>query len=87
MENEKNQILTLENRERFCVGAVEDVSSFSEEEILLKTAFGSLRVCGNSLKLEDLSTKDGNVKLTGKIDKLEFFREREKQSFFKDIFR
>lgn len=87
MENDKNQILTLENREHFCVSAVEDVESFSEEEILLKTACGGLRVCGSALRLEDLSTKDGKVEMVGRVNKLEFFREKEKHGFFKSIFR
>ena len=87
MEIEKNQVLTLENRERFRVGAVENVESFSDEEILLKTAFGALCVCGNSLRLEDLSTDNGNVVLTGRIDKMEFSEIKEKRSFFRDMFR
>lgn len=87
MENEKRQNLTLENRERFTVGAVENVESFSDEEIMLKTSFGNLCVTGKSLRLEDLSTENGNIILTGKIDKMEFSKIKEKRSFFRDMFR
>ncbi len=87
MENEKNQVLTLENRERFSVGAVENVESFSDEEILLKTAFGALRVSGKNLRLEDFGAENGNIMLTGKVDKMEFSQIKEKHSFFRDMFR
>ena len=82
-----SQKLTLEDRERLSVGLVENVESFTEEEILLKTAYGGLLVKGRNLKLEDLSIENGNIFLTGKVDKMEFSEIREKRSFFKDLFR
>ena len=87
MENEKKQIMTLENREQFFVGAVLDVESFSDEEVFLKTDFGRLHICGKGLHLENMSTSDGNVSLKGRIDKAEFFEIKEKRGFFRDIFR
>lgn len=87
MENERKQILTLENRERFLVGAVSDVESFSDEAVLLKTDFGRLHISGKDLHLEAMSTEDGNISLTGRIDKMEFSEIKEKRSFLRDIFR
>ena len=87
MENVKNQVLTLENRARCLVDAVENVENFSEEEIFLKTAFGGLRVTGKNLRLEDFGAESGNIILTGKVDKIEFSQVREKHSFFRDMFR
>ena len=82
-----SQTLTLEDRERLSVGLVENVESFTEEEILLKTSYGGLLVKGRNLKLEDLSIENGNIFLTGKVDKMEFSEIKEKRSFFKDLFR
>lgn len=82
-----NQKLILEDRSRFSVGLVENVENFSEEEILLKTAFGGLLVTGRNLKMEDLSIENGNILLTGRVDKIEFSEIKEKRSFFKDLFR
>ncbi|MBO5059635.1 MAG: sporulation protein YabP [Clostridia bacterium] len=84
---EKNQMLTLENRSRFTVGLVENVENFSEEEITLKTALGGLNICGNGLKMEDLSIENGNIILTGRVNKIEFVDIKEKHSFFRDLFR
>lgn len=82
-----NQKLVLEDRNRFSVGLVENVENFTEEEILLKTALGGLLVTGKNLKLEDLSIENGDIFLTGRIDKIEFSQIKEKHSFFKDLFR
>lgn len=82
-----NQRLVLEDRSRFSVGLVENVESFTEEEILLKTALGGLSVFGRNLKMEDLSIENGSILLTGRIDKIEFSEIKEKHSFFKDLFR
>lgn len=82
-----NQKLILEDRSRFSVGLVENVENFTEEEILLKTAFGGLSVSGKNLKMEDLSIENGNILLTGRVDRIEFSEIKEKRSFFKDLFR
>ena len=84
---EKTQMLTLENRKKFTVGLVENVENFSEEEIVLKTALGGLDIKGKDLKLEDLSIENGNIILTGKIDKIDFVDIKEKRSFFQGLFR
>ena len=84
---EKGQRLVLEDRERLTVGLVENVESFTEEEVMLKTACGGLSIKGHNLKLEDLSIENGNILLTGRVDKMEFSQIREKHSFFKDLFR
>lgn len=84
---ERNQMMTLENRSRFTVGLVDNVESFSEEEIILKTALGGLDITGRDLKLEDLSIENGNIVLTGRINSIAFVDIKEKRSFFRDLFR
>ena len=86
-KDERFQKLVLENRGRLTVGLVENVENFSEEEILLKTACGGLLICGKGLKLEDLSIENGDILLTGRVNKIEFFEMKEKHNFFKDLFR
>lgn len=90
MENEKirkNQILTLEERSRLSVSAVENIESFSDEEIVLKTETGRLQIGGKGLKLEDLSVENGNAALTGRIDLMRFTQTKEKQSLFAGLFK
>ena len=85
MQHEKDQVLEIKNRERLTVNLVENVEHFQETEILLKTAFGRLRISGSGLKLEDLSKDGGTVFLVGKIDTLGFSDIKEKGSFLKDL--
>ena len=86
-KNQTGQKLVLEDRARFSVGLVENVENFTEEEILLKTGYGGLLVQGKNLKMEDLSIENGNILLTGRVDKIEFSEIREKHGFFKSLFR
>ena len=86
-KTQMKQTLLLEDRSRFSVGLVENVENFTEEEILLKTGYGGLWVKGKNLKMEDLSIENGNILLTGRVDKIEFSEIKEKHSFFKDFFR
>ncbi len=85
--NDKNQVLSLLDRSKLSVGLVENVESFSDSEIVLKTALGGLYVSGKGLKLEDLSIENGEIVLTGKIDKMDYMDIKEKRSFFRDLFR
>ncbi len=88
MENAvKTQILRLENRENFTVGLVENVESFSEEKVILKTGMGTLLVTGSDFVLEDISMDSGSVSISGKIDKMEFIKAHEKHGFLKSMFK
>lgn len=83
----KKQLMTLENRERFTVGLVENVESFSETAVVLKTGLGGLHISGKNLKLEDLSINNGDIVMTGRVDSIEYVGIKEKHSFFRDLFR
>ena len=85
IQHEKNQVLEMRNRERFTVNLVENVERFQESEIVLKTALGKLRICGSSLRLEDLSKESGAIFLIGKIDTLSFSDTKEKRGFFRNL--
>ncbi|MDD6214367.1 MAG: sporulation protein YabP [Firmicutes bacterium] len=87
METEKNQMLTLDSRKRLTLTLVENVESFSDEEVVLKTALGGMTIKGSSLKIEDLSVQNGNIVVSGKIDKMDFVEIKEKHSFFQRLFR
>ena len=89
MEKEicKEQLLTLKNRERFTAELVENVDSFSDEQIVLKTGLGGLDIRGKNLKLADFSVEKGTILLEGRIDSVVFVNIREKRSLLKGLFR
>lgn len=85
--NNFEQLLTLKNREKFTAEQVENVECFSEEDVILKTKLGGLRIQGSDLKLVDFSVDDGTLILKGKIDSVVFTEIKEKKSFIKGLFK
>ena len=85
--NNFEQLLTLKNREKFTAEQVENVETFSEEEVILKTRLGGLCIKGSNLKLADFSVDDGILILNGHVDSLIFAEIKEKKSFIKGLFK
>ena len=71
MTDEKNMTLKLENREVLTVDRTEDVLSFSESKVVLKTADGALTISGRSLQIKKFGSEDFAI-ITGRIDSLSF---------------
>lgn len=86
-EDFKKQELTLVNRERFTCDLVENVESFTDEQIMLKTKLGGLEINGSGLKLEDFSVEKSRVVAEGKINSVIFVTLKKKTSFLKGLFR
>ncbi|MBR1659139.1 MAG: sporulation protein YabP [Oscillospiraceae bacterium] len=68
----KSHSLTLEDRSRLSLSGVEEVASFDEGEIVLRTALGGLTVGGEGLTVSRLDVGDGNVEVQGKISELRY---------------
>ena len=50
-ENTREHKVTIENRERLTVGAVEDVESFDEEKVVILTDMGTMTVSGSDFRI------------------------------------
>ena len=57
--------IILEDRERLSVSGVEDVDSFDDKQIILKTTKGSLILRGTDLHIDKLSLDTGELAVTG----------------------
>ena len=68
--NAKSHNLILEDRSRLSVTGVEDVDSFDEQRIILKTARGALIVRGAELHIDKLSLEAGELAVSGLITDL-----------------
>ena len=62
--------LTLEDRKKLAVSGVEDVESFDEREIVMRTTGGTLVISGEDLSVSRLSVETGDVSVQGLIDSL-----------------
>ena len=60
-ENTREHKVTIENRERLTVGAVEDVESFDEEKVVILTDMGTMTVSGSDFRINRLNIDDGQL--------------------------
>lgn len=80
----------IKKRQTGRVTGVKEVDSFSEEEILLQTEEGRLRVKGSGLHIQSLNLKEGILTMEGRTDSLTYLSKGEKvqaESFMKRLFR
>ena len=69
--------LTLNERKSLTMTGVNEVVSFEETMVILKTALGLLSVQGQELKLKTLSLEGGQVAVDGHISALVYEEPRE----------
>ncbi len=70
--------LTLNNRSSLTVTGVNDVISFDDSVVVLRTELGTLIVQGSQLQLKTLSTQGGQVDVEGKVASLLYEEPRAK---------
>ena len=59
--------INIQNRETMVLNGVEDVVSFDEYSILMRTVSGALSVDGNGLHIVKLNVDNGEVIIEGRI--------------------
>ncbi len=72
------QEVKMIDRSSISITGVNKIVSFDDEEFLMDTSMGNLRILGESLELLKLDTNDGNVKIKGKINSFTFIDGRVK---------
>ena len=58
------------------ITGVTKLVSFDDEEFLMETIMGNLRILGSTLELLKLDTTDGIVKIKGKINSYTYIDEK-----------
>ena len=79
--------LTLNNRSSLTVTGVNDVISFDDSVVVLRTELGTLFVQGSQLQLKTLSTQGGQVDVEGKVASLLYEEPRAKGGWKHRLFR
>lgn len=62
--------IILEDREKLMVSGVEDVDSFDDRQIVLRTSKGNLILRGSDLHIDKLSLDTGELAVTGLITEM-----------------
>ena len=84
---EKTHDITIAGRKRMTLTGVEDVRSYDDCRVVLKTSLGGLVVTGSGMKLGRLDTASGSAEIEGLIKAIEYTDSGAEKGFFKKLFR
>ena len=79
--------LTLEGRKHLTVSGVEEVMSFDEREIVMRTGDGDLTVRGEGMSISELSAGGGDLHVRGCITVLCYADAAPERSLWARLFR
>ena len=79
--------LTLENRKHLTVSGVDEVVSFDEREITMRTGAGDLIVRGEGMTISKLNVEGGDVHVHGEIAELHYEEAAPERSLWARLFR
>lgn len=82
----KTHSISMENRCRLDVSGVEDVESFDETVIVMKTTQGDLIVRGSGLHIGKISLDVGQMSVEGAISELGYEEKLPGRSFWQRVF-
>lgn len=87
LEEKKEQLLVLSNRQNFSVTGVEKIVSLKPELIQLETNYGGLIISGNKLELIKLDNNTTRAEIGGKIIAIRYLDEKIKEPLFRKLFK
>lgn len=64
----KNQNIFIEDRNKVTITGVENVDSFNENTIILRTIKGGMTIKGEGLNVGNLNLDNGSVKISGIVN-------------------
>ena len=83
-----NHGISINERKLIYVTGVKKVESFDEDEFLLNTNMGYLKINGAELEIIKLDTKTGDISIKGKIDSLNYLdSNKNKESIINKLFK
>ena len=78
--------LRLDERERLTVSGVEEVVSFHEEEVTVRTVKGLLIIRGDGLRVDKLEKTAGELTVSGRVTDLSYEETGPGTGFFSRLF-
>ena len=68
----RSHTIVMENRRKATLTGVNDVASFHDQEVVLKTDDGEIIIVGDNLHISNLSLDEGKLVVEGLIGGLEY---------------
>ncbi len=85
-----DQDVCLFSRKRMELTGIDEVESFTEEQITLSSSLGMIAVDGKNLKIESFSTERGELRIVGEFDSFYYYGKKdskEKNGLLSRIFK
>lgn len=80
--------IIMENRAKLILSGVNEVESFEEDSVSLKTTKGDLTIRGSSMKMESFQSEVGDLVINGNVYALVYVNDTgAKEGFFSRIFK
>ncbi|MCC8357127.1 MAG: sporulation protein [Oscillospiraceae bacterium] len=79
--------LTMDERQTSWMTGVEEVVSFDENEVAVRTVQGLLSVRGTGLKVDKLEKTSGELTISGMVTDLDYQESGTHQGFWTSLFR
>ena len=86
-ETKKEQLIVLSNRTNLSVSGTNKIVSWKPELTQLDTNFGGLMIIGENLELVKLDNITTRAEINGNINSIKFVQGKEKEPFFRKIFK
>lgn len=87
---QNGQDICLFSRKRMELTGIDEVDSFTDEQITVTSSLGRIAIEGRGLRIESFDTERGTLRVNGELDSLYYFGDRdpgEKKGFFSRLFR
>ncbi|MCC8168877.1 MAG: sporulation protein YabP [Oscillospiraceae bacterium] len=89
-QKKQNQLrehsLVMDNRRKISLTGVDEVESFSESAVTLKTCMGGLIIKGKSLTINKLNTDTGELDVNGEVSSIQYTAKKS-ESLFSGLFK
>jgi len=83
--------INVVSRKNINITGVKKIESFDENEFLLETTMGYLKITGSELEIIKLDTYQGDVSIKGKIDSFNYLengkKEKKQESIISKLFK
>lgn len=86
-QNKKKHNLTLNNREQLTMDGIEEVITFNDSKIILKTTRGRMDIKGRELNIKQLNLENSSIEINGQIDSLQYIEQEVEGNFLKKLFK
>jgi sporulation protein YabP len=88
MERAKNHSIIVENRKRVVLSGVREVESFNENDMIIITHSGALRIRGRGLEVGKINTESGDMEISGTVTSIHYSdTERSPNNLITKLFR